>query len=111
MRHHTFQIGHLSLFVLILFLSAGCATIKPPDLIWPLPPEEPRIKYVKSIKSSADVEKKSFWKTLVEVTGNHHRRRIHRVDAATAQRLAVEVRRTNGDPSARIYEVRIYSEV
>jgi len=51
------------------------------------------------------------WKTLVEVTGNHHRRRIHRVDAATAQRLAVEVRRTNGDPSARIYEVRIYSEV
>ncbi len=67
MRHHTFQIGHLSLFVLLLFLSAGCATTKPPDLIWPLPPEEPRIKYVKSISSSADVEKKSFWKTLVEV--------------------------------------------
>jgi hypothetical protein len=50
------------------------------------------------------------WKTLVEVKGNYHRRRVHCFNRATAQRVAIEVRKTNGDPSARIYEVRVYDE-
>jgi DNA-binding beta-propeller fold protein YncE len=52
-------------FVVVCLL-AGCATPKPAEMIWPLPPDEPRIKYVKSIRSAADVEKRSLWKTLVE---------------------------------------------
>ncbi len=47
-----------------LFLMAGCATPKPVEVIWPLPPEEPKIKYVRSIYSSADVERKSFFKEI-----------------------------------------------
>jgi DNA-binding beta-propeller fold protein YncE len=45
-----------------LFLTVGCASApKPePDLIWPLPPETPRIKFVKSVSSSADVRSTSF---------------------------------------------------
>ena len=56
----------------VLLIAAGCATPpKPPDIIWPLPPEEPRIKYVKSISSSSDVERKSFWTSLTEfITGS-----------------------------------------
>jgi hypothetical protein len=50
------------------------------------------------------------WKTLAEVTGNYHRRRLHRFARVKARRLAVEVRATNGDPSARVYEVRVYDE-
>jgi len=50
------------------------------------------------------------WQTLIEVSGNYHRRRIHRFPAVTARRLEIEVRATNGDASARIYEVRVYHE-
>ncbi|MFQ5579176.1 MAG: 6-bladed beta-propeller [Nitrospiria bacterium] len=50
----------LSLFVFIL---GGCgAKIRQaePDLLWPPPPDTPRIKFIKTITSSTDVEKKSF---------------------------------------------------
>jgi DNA-binding beta-propeller fold protein YncE len=41
---------------------AGCASApKPqPDLVWPLPPETPRIKFVKSLSSAADVRPTSL---------------------------------------------------
>ncbi|HLF85989.1 MAG TPA: 6-bladed beta-propeller, partial [Nitrospiria bacterium] len=35
-------------------------------MIWPLPPDEPRIKFIRSIYSSADIEQKSFGKSLTE---------------------------------------------
>lgn len=49
-----------SLFILIL---GGCGAKThqaEPNLFWPPPPETPRIKFIKTISSSADVEKRSF---------------------------------------------------
>lgn len=45
-----------------LLLLVGCASApkKDVDLVWPLPPETPRIKFVKSVSSSADVKPPSF---------------------------------------------------
>ena len=50
----------------ILFLT-GCATRKPAEVMWPLPPDEPRIKFVKSISSAEDVEKKSILKSAANL--------------------------------------------
>ncbi|HIE50160.1 MAG TPA: FAD-dependent oxidoreductase, partial [Armatimonadetes bacterium] len=50
------------------------------------------------------------WKTVVEVEGNYQRRRVHRFAPVTARQLRLEVRATNGDPSARVYEIRVYRE-
>ena len=50
------------------------------------------------------------WRSLLQVEGNLHRRRVHRLDATMASRLRVTVLATNGDRSARIYEVRVYRE-
>ena len=50
------------------------------------------------------------WETVAEVTGNYQRRRVHRIEAVTARRVRIEVRATNGEPTARLYEVRLYHE-
>jgi hypothetical protein len=50
------------------------------------------------------------YKTIVNVTGNYFRRRIHRFHPVTTDRLLIEIYKTQGDPSARIYEVRVYNE-
>ena len=56
------------------------------------------------------IELNGGWETLVEVGGNYQRRRVHRIEAVAARRLRIEVRDTNGEPTARIYEVRVYKE-
>lgn len=45
---------------------------------------------------------------VVRETGNYLRKRVHRISAAEGDRVRVTVNRTNGDPVARIYEIRIY---
>ncbi len=47
----------------------GCASspAKRQDIVWPGPPEQPRIRFVKSVSSEADVEKPSFMKRLKTV--------------------------------------------
>lgn len=50
------------------------------------------------------------WKTLVEVTGNHQRLQRHAFDATRMRGLRIHVHATNGNPDARIYEVRCYAE-
>ena len=45
---------------------------------------------------------------LVEVRGNHQRRRVHAVDGHQVQKLILTVTRTNGAATARIVEVRAY---
>jgi DNA-binding beta-propeller fold protein YncE len=47
---------------LLLLLATACASTpkKEVDLVWPLPPEAPRIKFIKSISSSADVQRRSL---------------------------------------------------
>lgn len=54
-------------------------------------------------------ESRGEWKELVSVQGNYQRRRCHRFDVPIeARRIRIVVSVTNGDPSAAIYEVRVY---
>jgi hypothetical protein len=46
---------------------------------------------------------------VASVTGNFQRQRRHRFDAVEAKAVRVTVRATNGDPLARIVEVRCYA--
>ncbi|MFO7975965.1 MAG: FAD-dependent oxidoreductase [Candidatus Hydrogenedentota bacterium] len=50
------------------------------------------------------------WHTLTTVRGNFQRRRVHRFDTITAQRIRVTIHATNGDRSARVFEMRVYDE-
>ncbi|NOZ21167.1 MAG: FAD-dependent oxidoreductase [Planctomycetes bacterium] len=50
------------------------------------------------------------WAPICEVTGNYHRRRVHRFNPVSTSRLRVEIRQTNGAPMARLYEIRVYRE-
>ena len=50
------------------------------------------------------------WRTVSETKGNWMRRRIHRFDPVDATRIRVTVHATNGESSARIFEVRAYNE-
>ena len=44
----------------------------------------------------------------IEIKDNYQRRREHSFDPVRARRLRIEVLATNGDPSARLYELRVY---
>lgn len=57
---------------------------------------------------SAEVD--GEWRELVRVTGNYQRRREHPIEPVTATRVRVTVTATNGDPSARIYALRLYRD-
>lgn len=49
------------------------------------------------------------WKNLVSVRGNYQRHRRHRLDEpVSTRRIRIVVLAANGDPSAAIYEVRVY---
>lgn len=50
------------------------------------------------------------WIRLASVTDNFQRRRVHRFDAITTQRLRLTVLATNGSDSARVFEIRVYDE-
>ncbi|MPY88740.1 MAG: FAD-dependent oxidoreductase [Luteitalea sp.] len=50
------------------------------------------------------------WKILAEVRDNYVRRRVHRFDTVQSDRVRVTVLATNGAPSARVYEARVYLE-
>jgi ribulose 1,5-bisphosphate synthetase/thiazole synthase len=50
------------------------------------------------------------WNKVVSVKGNYQRRRVHGFAAVTSRRLRLEILRSNGDPSARLYQARVYLE-
>lgn len=50
------------------------------------------------------------FETILKVRGNYLRFRVHRFSEVSARKLRVVVYATNGDPSARIYEIRVYNE-
>lgn len=50
------------------------------------------------------------WVTLAGVKGNFQRRRIHRFEPISTDRLRLTVRATNGDKAARVFEIRAYNE-
>jgi len=45
---------------------------------------------------------------LASVTGNHQRLKRHRFEPVDAAAIRIHVTATNGDPAARIFEVRCY---
>jgi hypothetical protein len=50
------------------------------------------------------------WKVVAEFKGNYHRRRVHRFDTVKCRKLMLEIYASNGDPTARVYEIRVYKE-
>ncbi len=50
------------------------------------------------------------WRELFREEGNHQRKRVVRFDPIVAAALRLEVSATNGDRSARVYEVRVYRD-
>ncbi|MCF7818352.1 MAG: FAD-dependent oxidoreductase, partial [Kiritimatiellales bacterium] len=48
------------------------------------------------------------WKTVVSEANNFQRFRKHTIEPVMTDQLRVVVNRTGGDPSARIYEIRVY---
>ena len=55
------------------------------------------------------IRRNGSWEVILEVESNYLRKRVHRFeDKLRADAIRVEVRATNGDRSARIYEVRVY---
>ena len=53
---------------------------------------------------------KNGWQIIYEESGNYQRRRRATFDTVTASTLRLEVLATNGDLSARVYEIRVYHE-
>jgi hypothetical protein len=51
---------------------------------------------------------KDQWNVLAEFKGNYHRRRIHHFETVNTRKLLLEVYASNGDPTARVYEMRVY---
>jgi len=45
---------------------------------------------------------------VADVQGNYQRKRVHRFEPVTATGVRLHVRATNGDRSARVYEIRVY---
>lgn len=50
------------------------------------------------------------WRVLATGKDNFQRHQVHHFDSVTTKRLRVNVDATNGDASARIYEIRVYHE-
>ncbi len=50
------------------------------------------------------------WRKVASATGNYQRLRVHRFDAVTSRKVRLEIQRSNGDPSARLYQMRVYDE-
>ena len=50
------------------------------------------------------------WEILLREEGNYHRHRVHKFDPLATEKIRIEVNKTNGADTARIYEVRTYNE-
>jgi hypothetical protein len=61
--------------------------------------------YTLQYRRSADGQ----WTTLAEVAGNYQWLARHDFDPVEIQALRVQVTATNGDPEARIFEIRCYA--
>jgi len=48
------------------------------------------------------------WKQLLQIKDNYYRRREHSFNKVSSKKLRLEIYSTNGDRSARLYEIRVY---
>jgi len=53
-------------------------------------------------------ESQGTWQELARVTANYQRRRVHSFEPLETPRLRLDVLTTNGAPTARLYETRVY---
>ncbi len=49
------------------------------------------------------------WATIVQANGNYQRRVEHTVQPVSTNRLRLTISKTNGDPLARLFEIRCYA--
>jgi hypothetical protein len=49
------------------------------------------------------------WKTVARNDDNYGRRRVHTFENVNSHQLRITIVETNGNPAARIYEVRVYN--
>ncbi len=56
-----------------------------------------------------ELEVEGNWVEVKRKTGNYRRRRVHHFEPLTTTALRITCNATNGDPQARIFEVRAYS--
>ena len=60
-------IGLFLLYAVVVSIAISCASTKDQkEIIWPLPPEEPKIRFLKSISSAADVRERTFFDAIRE---------------------------------------------
>jgi len=72
--------------------------------------ELPLFRYPDCVRDyTLQVPTATGWRDLLSIEDNYMRRRVHRVDTAETDRLRLNVRATNGAPTARVYEVRVYA--
>ena len=69
----------------------------------------PQPETIRKYTISAQSDDGREWVPVVTVEGNHQRIRRHQFAAISAKRLRIHVHETNGDKSARIFEVRCYA--
>ncbi|HEU0121049.1 MAG TPA: FAD-dependent oxidoreductase [Bryobacteraceae bacterium] len=70
----------------------------------------PLFRYADCVKDyHLEVEIGGAWKRIAGETGNYMRRRVLTFDAVESSALRLTVRETNGAPSARVYEIRVYT--
>lgn len=71
----------------------------------------PLFRYPECVKHyEIAIAQSGGWKTVVTQDGNYFRRRVHRIDPVSTNRLRIQMLETNGSPQARVYEVRVYND-
>jgi hypothetical protein len=71
----------------------------------------PFYRYPECVKEySLEIADGGAWETVAAESDNYMRRRVHRFDTVTSDRLRMNVLGANGVPNARVYEVRVYEE-
>jgi hypothetical protein len=72
---------------------------------------EPLFRYPDCVKDyELQARMGGSWRTIESVKDNYFRRREHTFEAVEADRLRLRVLATNGAPTARVYEVRVYEQ-
>jgi len=59
---------------------------------------------------TVSVRQGETWRDVATVRGNYQRRSATRFERVAAEAVRITVQATQGDPSARIFEVRLYNE-
>jgi hypothetical protein len=72
---------------------------------------EPLFRYPDCVKDyTLEARVNGDWRTIESVKDNYFRRREHTFEPVEADRLRLNVLATNGAPTARVYEVRVYEQ-